>query len=123
MALTVATADDVSNEATTSAVGTNAKCSDVRYLVAIRGKTDVARTSRFCRCGGHTRQAAATSGGDTAARKQHFVPAHKPWALMCYCVRNLYVTIRATMLAKISSAARDFRIIGPVELRAADEAG
>jgi hypothetical protein len=44
-------------------------------------------------------------------------------ALMCYCVRNLYVTIRATMLAKISSAARDFRIIGPVELRAADEAG
>jgi hypothetical protein len=68
-------------------------------------------------------EAAATSGGDTVARKQHFVPAHKPRALMCYCVRNLYVTIRATMLVKISSAARDFRIIGPVELRAADEAG
>ena len=61
--------------------------------------------------------------GGTAKKKQHFVHAHNPRALMCYCVRNLYVTIRATMLAKISSAARDFRIIGPVELRAADEAG
>ena len=44
-------------------------------------------------------------------------------AEMGYCIRNLYVTIRATMLAKISRAGRDFRIIGPVELRAADEAG
>jgi hypothetical protein len=51
--------------------------------------------------------------------EQQFVPAH-PRALMCYCVRNLYVTIRATMLAKISSAGRDFRIIGLVEWRAAD---
>jgi hypothetical protein len=25
--------------------GTNAKCSDVRYLVALRGKSDVARTT------------------------------------------------------------------------------
>jgi hypothetical protein len=40
-----------------------------------------------------------------------------------YCVRNLYVTIRATMLAKISSAGRDFRIIGIVEWRAADRPG
>jgi len=46
-----------------SAVGTNAKCSNVRYLVAMRGKTDIARISRFCRCGGHMRQAAARSGG------------------------------------------------------------
>jgi hypothetical protein len=69
------------------------------------GKTDVARTSRFCRC------------------EQHFVPAHNPRALMCYCVRNLYVTIRATMLAKISSAGRDFRIVGLVEWRAADRPG
>jgi hypothetical protein len=53
-------------------------------------------------------------------REQHFGPAHNPWALMRYCVRNLYVTIRATMLAKISSARRDFRIIGLVEWRAAD---
>ena len=30
------------NAALTSACGTNAKCSDVRYLVAIRGKADVA---------------------------------------------------------------------------------
>jgi hypothetical protein len=105
-----------------SGSGTNAKCSDVRYLVAIRGETDVARTSRFCRCGGHTRQDANNWRG-TSEKKQHFVPAHNPRTLMCYCVRNLYVTIRATMLAKISSAARDFRIIGPVELRAADEAG
>ena len=41
----------------------------------------------------------------------------------CYCVRNLYATIRATMLAKISSAGRDFRIIGLVEWRAADRPG
>src|SRR6267142_2384481 len=54
--------------------------------------------------------------------KDHFVPAH-PRALMCYCVGNLYVTIRATMLAKISSAGRDFRIIGLVEWRAADRPG
>ncbi len=41
----------------------------------------------------------------------------------CYCVRNLYATISATMLAKISSAGRDFRIIGLVERRAADRPG
>src|SRR5258708_36677847 len=40
-----------------------------------------------------------------------------------YWVRNLYATIRATMLAKISSAGRDFRIIGLVEWRAADRPG
>ncbi len=50
--------------------------------------------------------------------EQHFVPrAIRGW---CYCVRNLYATIRATMLAKISSAGTDFRIIGIVEWRAAD---
>jgi len=43
-----------------------------------------------------------------------------PRALTYYCVRNLYVTIRATMLAKISKAGSDFRIIGLVEWRAAD---
>ena len=59
----------------------------------------------------------------TSEKKQHFVPAHNPRALMCYCVRNLYATIRATMLAKISSAGRDFRIIGLVEWRAADRPG
>jgi hypothetical protein len=41
----------------------------------------------------------------------------------CYCVRNLYATIRATMLAKISSAGSDLRIIGLVEWRAADSPG
>src|SRR5712664_3223180 len=41
----------------------------------------------------------------------------------CYCVRILYATIRATMLTKISSAERDFRIIGLVEWRAADRPG
>src|SRR6202795_2100039 len=35
----------------------------------------------------------------------------------CYRVRILYATIRATMLTKISSAERDFRIIGLVEWR------
>ena len=39
----------------------------------------------------------------------------------CYCVKNLYATITATMLAKISSAGRDFRIIGL--WRAADRPG
>jgi len=43
--------------------------------------------------------------------------------LMCYCVRNLYVTIRATMIAKISSAGKDFWLIGLVEWRAADRPG
>ena len=41
----------------------------------------------------------------------------------CYCARNLYATISATMLAKISRAGRDFRIIGLVEWRAADGPG
>src|SRR4030081_581573 len=41
----------------------------------------------------------------------------------CYCARNLYATIRATMLAKISSAERDFRIMGLVEWGAADRPG
>src|SRR3982074_1306881 len=50
-----------------------------------------------------------------------FFPA--PIRGRCYCVRYLYATIRATMLAKISSAERDFRIIGFVEWRAADGAG
>src|SRR6187431_203138 len=44
-------------------------------------------------------------------------------AQRCYCVRNLYATIRATMLAKMSSAERDFRIIGRVERRAVDRPG
>ena len=39
----------------------------------------------------------------------------------CYCVKNLYATISATMLAKISSAGRDFRTIGL--WRAADRPG
>jgi hypothetical protein len=40
-----------------------------------------------------------------------------------YCIKNLYATINATMLAKISSAGSDFRIIGLVEWRAADRLG
>jgi hypothetical protein len=39
-----------------------------------------------------------------------------------YCVSNLYVTTRATKLAKISRTGRDFRIIGLIEGRAADRA-
>ena len=58
-------------------------------------------------------------GDEQVAPYKLQMPAH-PLAPMCYCVRNLYVTIRATMLAKISSAGRDFRIIGLVEWRAAD---
>jgi len=41
----------------------------------------------------------------------------------CYCVKNLYATINATMPAKISSAGSEFRIIGLVEWRAADRLG
>src|ERR1700730_8510478 len=106
--------------------GTNAKCSDVRYLVAIRGKTDVARTSHFCRFADHTREAAARSRG----ARQRSLASHLRGsarllgaALGHYCARNLHATIRATMLAKISSAGRDFRIIGLVEWRAADRPG
>ena len=97
-----------------------------------RAKADIA----FCRFGGHTRDAAARSGGTmeeklgelpqglcAVAVTSTFVPAHNPRALMSYCVINLYVTIRDAMLAKISSAGRDFRIIGPVEWRAADRPG
>jgi hypothetical protein len=40
----------------------------------------------------------------------------------CYCVRNLYATISATMLAKISSR-RVFRILGVIKWRTADRAG
>jgi hypothetical protein len=40
--------------------------------------------------------------------------------MMGYSIRNLYVTISATMLAKISKAGSDFR--SQVELRAADGA-
>jgi hypothetical protein len=40
-----------------------------------------------------------------------------------YRVSNLYATIRATRPAKISSAGRDFRIVGLVEWRAADSPG
>lgn len=82
---------------------------------------------------GHMRRASARGGKarqrSLASRlqvpcgccEQHFVHARNP--RRCYCVRNLYATIRATMLAKISSAGRDFRIIGMVEWRAADRAG
>ena len=49
--------------------------------------------------------------------ERHFVPTIRG---QCYCARNLYATIRATMLAKISSAGRDFRIIGLAEWPAAD---
>ena len=100
-----------------------------------QGKPNVARTSRFVdsevirgmplqEVAGDGREAwRAVSGALRGCCEQHFVPAHNPRALMSYCVRNLYVTIRATMLAKISSAERDFRIIGLVEWRAADGAG
>jgi hypothetical protein len=40
-----------------------------------------------------------------------------------YCVKILNTTINATMQAKISNAGSDFRIIGLVELRAADTLG
>jgi hypothetical protein len=70
-----------------------------------------------CDRGLHKGQQGATSQQKMRPKGQN------PWALMGYCVSNLYVTIRATMLAKISRAGRDFRIIGPVELRVADGAG
>jgi integrase/recombinase XerD len=40
-----------------------------------------------------------------------------------YWVSNLYITTKATRLAKISRAGREFRIIGLTEERAADRAG
>src|ERR1700692_1387397 len=46
--------------------------------------------------------------------EQHFVYARN--TRRCYCVRNIYATIRATMLAKISSAGGDFLTVGMVYL-------
>ena len=66
----------------------------------------------------HGREAWRAAPRYRAVAEQHFLHAHIRGR--CYCVRNLYATIRATMLAKISSAGRDFRIIGLVEWRAAD---
>jgi hypothetical protein len=62
-------------------------------------------------------------GRQGATSQQQIRPkAHKPQALTGYRVRNLIATIRATMLAKIRRAQRDFPIIDPVELGAADGA-
>ena len=85
--------------------------------VAVRSQMRLIPDAKIIR--GRPLQQVAGHGREEAALR----PRTQTRALRCYCVRNLYVTIRATMLAKISSAARDFRIIGPVELRAADEAG
>src|SRR5947199_7597589 len=103
----------------TSANGTNTKCSDVRYLVVITGKNRRRPDIAFFVDAEAYEAGRCNNWRGTAEKKQHFVPVHNPRALICYCVRNLYVIIRATMLAKISSAARDFRIIGPV-VRAAE---
>jgi hypothetical protein len=81
----------------------------------------------FCRVSAWSRPDITTSvkwirSGTNAALSSRSCRSHKPGgghprALTCYCVRNLYVTIRATMLAKISKAGSDFR--SQVELRAA----
>jgi hypothetical protein len=85
---------------------------------------EVIRARPLQEVAGHGREAwRAASEALRGCCAQHFVPAHNPRSLMCYCVKNLYVTIRATMLAKINSAGRDFRIIGLVEWRAADRPG
>src|SRR3979490_2520995 len=97
----------------------------------MRGKADVADIA-FLWIRRSYGGAAARGGG---ARQRSWASRRRSarllWAALlprtirerCYCVRNLYATIRATMLAKISSAERDFRIIGLVEWRAADRPG
>jgi hypothetical protein len=106
---------------------------DVRYLVAMRGKADVADIAFFVdaevirggpplEVAGHGREAWR------AAPRYRAVAVGSPSSPRAirgryYCVRNLYATIRATMLAKISSAGRDSRIIDTVEWRAADRPG
>jgi hypothetical protein len=106
---------------------------DVRHLVAVSGKTDVAdiailwmrRSYEAGRCsrwrGGRGREA----GGAAQVPRDCCERISSPQTIRgrFYCVRYLYATIRATMLAKITSAERDFRIIGLVEWRAADGAG
>jgi hypothetical protein len=102
---------------------------------SLSGEKRTWRTSRFCKCGGRTRRPAAR-GGEVRQRSLASRPRFRAVAVSstssqhtirgrCYCVRNLYATIRATMLAKITSAGRDFRIIGLglVEWRAADSPG
>src|ERR1700730_2189926 len=109
---------------------TNAKGSDVRYFGRYQGKsgrrghrvfvdTEVIRGGPLLEVAGHGREAwQARPRVTRGCCEQPFVPAGIRGR--CYCARNLYATIRATMLAKISSAGRDFRIIGIVEWRAAD---
>ena len=93
---------------------------------SLSGEKRTSRTSRFCRCGGHTRRAAARGGG---ARQRSLASPPRFRAVdvsstssphtirgRCYCVRNLYATIRATMLAKISSAG--FALAGLVDCSA-----
>jgi hypothetical protein len=111
-----------------TAVGTDAKCA-MSAIWSLSAEKRTSRTSRLCRCGGHTRRAAARGGVAGAVEKLGEPPRFRAVAAShtirgrFYCVRYLYATIRATMLAKISSAERDFRIIGLVEWRAADGAG
>ena len=101
---------------------------------SLRGKGELVRTSRLwmrrsCEAGrcktGEGRQRSFASRIRGTARLQFAAlrPPHNLSAVTCYCVRNLYVTIRATMLAKISSAGRDFRIIDLVDWSPADRPG
>jgi hypothetical protein len=83
--------------------------------------TEVIRGGPLLEVAGHGREAWRAAAGPRGCCGRHFFPA--PIRERCYCVRNLYAAIRATMLAKISSAERDFRIIGLVEWRAADRPG
>jgi hypothetical protein len=84
--------------------------------------TGVIRGGPLLEVAGHGREAGASRPQvQRGCCEQHYPP--RAIRGRCYCVRNLYATIRATMLAKISSARRDFRIIGIVEWRAADRPG
>jgi hypothetical protein len=60
---------------------------------SLSGEKRTSRTSRFCRCGGQTRRAAARGGGygreawravqvPRGCCEQHFVPAHNPRATL-----------------------------------------
>jgi hypothetical protein len=100
-------------------------------ICSLSGEKRTSRPSRFCRGGVHTRRAAAlVAGHGSLANRSRFravavSSASSPHTSRerCYCARNLDATISATMLAKISSAGRDFRVIGLVEWRAADRPG
>jgi hypothetical protein len=72
------------------------------------------------RGGGYGREAWRTAQFHAFCCERHFYP--HTIRDRCHCVKNLYATISAAMLAKISTGI-NFRNFGVIEWRAADRLG